>query len=89
MTTSAAFIAAGLAVALVQGDHSLAGVTLGSMFSAPLDERLVMIGVLALVVTPVLEVIALIVAWTAERDWRFVGVGFTIAVILVVAALIG
>ena len=76
-------------MALFTGDRRLNGVTIAAAFAgAALDQRLVIFGILAVVATPVVEVVALIVIWATQRDWRFVGVGVVVATILAVAAFV-
>ncbi len=48
-----------------------------------------MLGILALAATPALRVVALIVIWTRERDRRFAITACVVALVLVVAALLG
>ena len=90
LALSTSLIGVGLVIAMITGDRRLDGVTLGQAFTtATLDEKLVMFGIMALVATPIVEVAGLIVMWAMQRDWRFVGVGAAIAVILTIAAVIG
>ena len=52
-------------------------------------ERVMAIGILVLAFTPVLRVLALIALWVKERDWRFVAVALTVAVVLALAIALG
>jgi uncharacterized membrane protein len=48
-----------------------------------------MLGILALAATPALRVVALIVIWTREGDRRFAITAGAVALVLVLAALLG
>jgi uncharacterized membrane protein len=48
-----------------------------------------MLGILALAATPALRVVALIVIWIRERDRRFAITACVVALVLVLAALLG
>lgn len=47
------------------------------------------LGLLALMITPILRVVVLLVGWTVERDWRFAGVALAVFVLLCISLTIG
>ncbi|MEO8800952.1 MAG: DUF1634 domain-containing protein [Polyangiaceae bacterium] len=59
-----------------------------SMFDDP-GAAVAMLGILALAVTPALRVVALIVIWAREGDRRFAITACGVALVLVLAALLG
>ncbi len=80
----------GLVMQLVQGAHRSRGVKLFALGGAHTHAELVMaLGVLVLAATPAFRVLALLVLWSRERDWRFVGVAAAVVVTLSVAVVIG
>ncbi len=90
LVTATVLIASGLIAALATGDTSLEGVTIRAAFTdAPFDERLIVMGILALVATPVMEVLGLIVVWVLQKDWRFVVVGLAVVAVLSLAFSVG
>jgi len=90
LIASTTLITAGLLVALLTGDHRLNDLTIGTALTGgSLDQRLVLLGVLALVATPIFEVFGLIAIWTHQHDWRFVAVGAAIVAILSLVAIVG
>ena len=47
------------------------------------------LGVLVLAATPLFRVLALVVLWTRERDWRFVVVALLVVATLSMAIVVG
>ena len=54
-----------------------------------LGPALTTLGVMVLAFTPALRVLALVVVWWHERDWRFVGVALFVVATLAVGILLG
>lgn len=84
---SALLMAAGLLLHVMNGEFGIRGVSMWALFGGEgtlgLPDFLLTAGIFILSLTPAFRVILLAVLWTAERDWRFVGV-----TILVMGALI-
>ena len=57
--------------------------------SLPLGERLMGAGILVLAATPAVRVIALLLLWTRERDFRFVAVALAVIATLSAAIALG
>lgn len=80
----------GLVMKIASGSRHSSGVKLFSLTAAGSTPDLVMaVGVLVLATTPAFRVIALVVLWARERDWRFVTVASTVVVTLSFAVLLG
>jgi len=47
------------------------------------------LGVLVLALTPALRVLAVMLIWWRERDWRFVGVAVAVVATLAVGLMLG
>ena len=47
------------------------------------------LGLLALMITPILRVVVLLVGWTMQRDWRFAGVALAVFILLCISLTIG
>jgi uncharacterized membrane protein len=88
---SVALMAAGLAVQLGSGARHSNAVRMFELARAPasLGERVMALGILVLAFTPVLRVVALVLLWVKERDWRFVAVALTVAATLALAIALG
>lgn len=89
LAIAAALITAGLAWAVATGTTA-SPIRLGSILedgTAP--DRLMALGMLTLALTPISRVIALVVIWWTERDYRFVVTGLTVVAVLVMGLLIG
>lgn len=83
-------MATGFGMKLASGSHESPGVKLFSLGSADANADLVMaVGVLVLALTPAFRVLALVVLWARERDWRFVGVACAVVVTLSLAVIVG
>ena len=54
----------------------------------PLGEGLLYAGIILLISTPVLRVAAAVVAFMAERDWKFVGVSIAVFTVLLLEAIL-
>lgn len=52
-------------------------------------DRVAALGLVVLTLTPFARVVALIVEWWRERDWRFVLTGCTVVLVLVASLLAG
>jgi uncharacterized membrane protein len=50
---------------------------------------LIYLGLLALMVTPVLRVVVLVIGWGVEGDWRFAGVALAVLGLLGVSVFLG
>ena len=84
-----ALMLAGLAVKLDRGGGSAPAVRLFALRSGGPGDTIMAVGILALALTPALRVLTLIVLWTRERDWRYVGVATMVLAVLAVAARLG
>ncbi|HET8931399.1 MAG TPA: DUF1634 domain-containing protein [Acidimicrobiales bacterium] len=90
LVVAVVLMAIGLALKIASGSHHSADVKLFSILDAASTADLVMaLGVLALALTPAFRVIALVVLWARERDWRFVGVAVAVIVTLGLAVVVG
>lgn len=90
LIVSVVLMAIGFVMKVASGSHHSPGVKLFSLGSVKTNADLVMgLGVLVLALTPAFRVIALVVLWTRERDWRFVGVACAVVVTLSLAVIIG
>jgi len=89
--TSGALMAAGFLLQLAQGSLSLGAFAPRALFSSalPLGERLMGAGILVLAATPAARVVALLVLWANERDWRFVAVSLAVIATLAAAIALG
>lgn len=47
------------------------------------------LGLLALMITPIVRVVVLLIGWTVERDWRFAGVALAVFVLLCISLSLG
>jgi uncharacterized membrane protein len=90
LAASALLMLAGLALKVAGVDTAAPAVPLDAVLG-PLDpaDRLMVLGVLVLGLTPAARVLALVGVWARERDWRFAAVAVTVLVVLGVAALLG
>lgn len=87
---SVTLMLAGLAFAIVSGEHDPVPVRLSGLATdGSVPDRLMAGGVLVLALTPVVRVVSLIVIWAKERDVRFVAVGVTVVAVLVTSLLLG
>ncbi len=83
-------MALGLTLKIASGSRRSAAVELFSLGDAGSPADLLMaLGVLALALTPAFRVLALVVLWAREHDWRFVGVAVAVIVTLGVAVIVG
>lgn len=90
LVVAVVLMAVGLAMKIASGSHHSSEVKLFSLGDAGSSADLLMaLGVLTLALTPAFRVIALVVLWARERDWRFVGVALAVIVTLSVAVLVG
>ena len=87
---AALLIATGLIMALASGQHAAAAVHLSAIATEGSPaEHVIAGGLLALAVTPVLRVAALIGIWLHERDYRFALLGLIVLVVLLASAFSG
>lgn len=83
-------MATGLAMKIAAGARHAPGVKMFSIGSTgSTADTLMALGVLVLALTPAFRVVALVVLWARERDWRFVAVACLVVVTLSIAVLIG
>lgn len=89
--TGAALMAAGLVAALASGPLPSQPLHVAALWHGELalSTRLCGLGILVLSATPAFRVIALIVLWTRERDWKYAAVAVSVAVVLALAIALG
>lgn len=81
----------GFLASVASGDMTAHVVRISDLPAGGIDlgDRLMGLGVFVLALTPAGGVLALLLLWLKERDWRFAGVAAGVTVLLVVAALVG
>ena len=84
-----ALMAIGLGLKVASGSHRSSGIELFALTSGSTADLVMALGVLVLAATPLFRVLALVVLWTRERDWRFVGVALLVVVTLSMAIVLG
>lgn len=87
-----ALIAAGLALAALHGRlvaHPVAVAELPALLRAGRPSGFMALGLLVLLATPILRVLALVASFARDRDWRFAGVALGVALLLLVGILLG
>ncbi len=90
LAVAVVLMAAGLSLKVISGSRQAVGTKLFSIGSGVSGADTVMaLGVLVLAATPAVRVVALVVLWTRERDWRFVGVASAVVVTLGAAVVLG
>lgn len=91
LTVAAAAMATGLVAALVSGPLASPPLLVTALWhrDLALSVRLCGFGVLILAATPIARVLALIVLWIREHDWRYAAIAVTVAAILTVAVALG
>jgi uncharacterized membrane protein len=84
-------MAIGFASELVQRDLVSRPLAIAAIFSsgAPAGDRFMGLGILLLALTPAVRVIALLILWTQEKDWRFAGVALAVIATLGAAIALG
>ena len=83
-------MAAGFVVDVAEGEMATVSVRISSIFHAgSVGDRMMAVGILALVLTPVVRVAALVVVWAREHDRRFAWVGIIVLVILLLGIVLG
>ena len=89
--TAALLMAAGLLVALASGPLPNSPLQVHALWQrdTALSVRLCGLGILVLSATPAVRVLALIVLWVEERDWKYAAVAAIVAVMLGVAIVLG
>ncbi len=90
LAISVVLMAIGLVMKVASGSRRSSGIELFSLTTAgSTADRVMALGVLVLAVTPAFRVLALVVLWARERDWRFVGVAVMVVVVLGLAVILG
>ncbi len=90
LVVAAVLMAIGLGMKVASGSRHADGTPMFSLGSSGSHADTVMgVGVLVLALTPAFRVLALVVLWGRERDWRFVGVALAVVVTLSCAVIIG
>ena len=84
-----ALMAVGLALKVASGSVRSSRIELFALGAGSTADLVMALGVLVLAATPVFRVLALVVLWTRERDWRFVASALLVVVTLSVAILLG
>lgn len=83
-------MASGLAIDLVEGDMAAVAVPLRSITRAgSVGDRVMAVGILMLILTPVARVVALIGIWGRQRDRKFALVGTVVLVVLCLGIVLG
>lgn len=87
---SSALLVAGLVVIAITGQGRAPAVPLLHIF-AEHDSGVLLaaLGVLVLALTPMVRVVALVVLWSRERDWKFVAVAVAVVLVLAAAVMLG
>jgi uncharacterized membrane protein len=88
LTLAVLLLASGLLVLLATGADDAPAARLWHL-DGGLGPALTTLGVMVLAFTPALRVLALVVVWWHERDWRFVGVALFVVATLAVGILLG
>lgn len=93
LVVSGVLLATGLAIMLIQGNEQAPRF---ESFAALLQEAgqfqgpaVTTLGLLALMITPILRVVVLLIGWSIRRDWRFAGVALAVLVLLCISLGIG
>ncbi len=93
LALSTALMLAGVGLALARGTALPATVAgLGEVLPRALALRpsgVLTLGLLVLIATPILRVVGSVVAFIAERDWRFAGVTALVLLVMVLSILLG
>jgi uncharacterized membrane protein len=88
LTASVLLLAVGTAICLATGLEEAPAVTPGPLRGGA-GLVLSTLGVLVLALTPAVRVLAVMVIWARERDWRFVGVALAVIATLAAGMAIG
>lgn len=90
---SAALLIAGLTITLATGRESISRhdslytvINAAARFDGP---SLTVLGLLALMVTPILRVVVLAIGWSLARDWRFAAVALVVLATLAASMTLG
>ena len=84
-----ALMAVGLGLKVASGSHRSSGIELFALSAGSTADLVMALGVLVLAATPLFRVLALVVLWTRERDWRFVVVALLVVATLSMAIVVG
>jgi uncharacterized membrane protein len=89
--TATVLMTAGVMVALFSGRAPVVPLRVGQLVRGglALSERLCGLGIIVLAATPAIRVVTLLELWIRERDWRFVAVALTVALVLLLAITLG
>ena len=82
-------VAAGLLLALLEGDTIARAFTPAAMAGHGLPSALIGSGILVLAATPIVRVLALIGVFARRRDLRFALVAATVALLLAIGVVLG
>jgi uncharacterized membrane protein YqjE len=86
LTLAFALLSLGTLIEVASGAHADA-VRYGQLLSDPsVGDRVLLLGVLALALTPVAQVTMLLVRWWRQRDYRYAAVAAAVIALLAVAA---
>ena len=88
LAVSVVLLAIGMGLHLASGAEDAPSVPLWHLGGEP-GLAFSTLGVLVLALTPALRVLALVVLWCRERDWRFVAVALAVAATLGIGLLLG
>jgi uncharacterized membrane protein len=86
---SVLLLAGGMALRLASGESDAPPVRLWDLQAGDFGLTLTTLGILVLALTPGLRVLALVVLWWRQKDFRFVAVALAVAATLITGALLG
>jgi uncharacterized membrane protein len=89
LAVAVALMVSGVTVSFASGERSAPALRPFDLGHQSVGETFMVLGVLALAVTPLLRVLALIVLWGRQRDARFVIAGVVVLAVLIVSAVVG
>lgn len=89
LVVSLSLLAIGALLRAVAGGPAHAVTLTGLLADPSLGDRVLMLGVLVLALTPVAQIVALLVAWWRLRDYRYAAVAGTVIALLVAGAMAG
>jgi uncharacterized membrane protein len=89
LAVSATLLMAGMVAMLAKGErHAPVDKSIADLFadaSRLNGPALVTLGLLALMITPILRVVVLLLGWTQRRDWLFAGIALAVLVLLILS----
>lgn len=88
---SMGLMAIGMVLKLLTGNQEAGAFEVRAILDSglPLADRLMMSGVVILALTPAFRVLALILIWIRERDWRFAITAVVVLIVLGIAIALG